>query len=586
MEAKEEIRAKLNIEDVIGEYVQLRRAGRNFKGLSPFSNEKTPSFMVSPDKHIWHDFSSNKGGDVFSFVMEVEGMNFREALELLARKAGVDLSQYEQKSDADLSRKKDRLYKLLDLAVAFYQQTMISNAKALNYIFKQRKLNKNVVQQFKIGYSPNADDGLLRALTKRGYKESDLRDAGLLTTRRGRSSDMFRGRMMVPLSDAQGRVVGFTARLIDDQPNAPKYINTPQTVLYDKSRQVFGLHLAKEAVRKSGYVVIVEGNLDVVSSHQAGVEQVVATAGTAMTEYHLRALSRLTADIRLAFDRDKAGIAATERSIVIASNLGVHLSVVSVPDGFKDPDELIQADVGQWLAVIEQPQDAMEWLLDEYAKRFDLTTADGKRRTTTLAIEIINKLVDPVEQEHYVNLLASRTDTSVAAIKAKFEKTTEPPAPKRLKESKAQPVKGPDPFEYQDRLLALALVYPPLRDSLLRVQAKDFNGRLRQAVFELIKKLESRLLDSHLLEKLQPDEFRVKIKELELIIESDERYSSLDDKLYFSMAQYTKKLHIDQKRREIATLSEILKQNNDPKEKQKANLRIRLLEKEIEDLKR
>ncbi|MGD8373835.1 MAG: DNA primase [Candidatus Woesebacteria bacterium] len=519
MEAKEEIRSRLNIEDVIGEYVQLRRAGRNFKGLSPFSSEKTPSFMVSPDKHIWHDFSSNRGGDIFSFIMEVEGTDFRGAMEILARKANVDLSQYQQKGgDRALTQRKERLYKLLDLATTFYQQSMIKNSSAIEYIFKNRKLSKQVVSQFKIGYSPNADDGLLAFLLKRGYKQEDVRDAGLLATRRGRPGDMFRGRMMVPLADAQGRVVGFTARLIDVQPNAPKYINTPQTLLYDKGRQVFGLSLAKEAIRKNDYVVIVEGNLDVISSHQAGVAQVVATAGTAMTEYHLRSLSRLAGNIRLAFDQDAAGITATERAISIASKLGLQMQIVTVTDGFKDPDELIQHDPQAWLRVIEQPQDAVEWLLDQYVQRYDLATAQGKSQATTRALEVISQLTDPVAQEHYVEMLAKRTGASTAAIKAKLNKTEVAAVERTFKTSKAQRTATKDNNIDQDRFLAVALAYPTVRDVLKYIQFNDLEGSLRQEVYKIIAN-SSDMLDDKVIEGLQPDEFRVKIRELQLIAE-------------------------------------------------------------------
>ncbi|HEU5187129.1 MAG TPA: DNA primase, partial [Candidatus Saccharimonadales bacterium] len=320
MEAKEEIRSRLNIEDVVGEYVQLKRAGRNFKGLSPFSQEKTPSFMVSPEKHIWHDFSTGRGGDVFSFIMELEGLDFKGALELLARKAGIDLAQY-RTGDGSLGRKKEGLFAALDMAAKYYQLSLLNNKTALEYVVKKRGLNKAVVRDFRIGYAPDSDNALLIALTKRGFTEPQLRDAGLVVTRRAGPGDMFHARMMVPLMDPQGRVVGFTARILTDDPNAPKYINTPQTLLYDKGRHVFGLHLAKEAIRKSGFVVVVEGNLDVVSPHQAGFANVVATAGTALTEHHLRALSRFTNDVRLAFDADKAGVAATERAIAIATNL-------------------------------------------------------------------------------------------------------------------------------------------------------------------------------------------------------------------------------------------------------------------------
>lgn len=583
MEAKEEIRARINIEDVIGEYVQLKRAGRNYKGLSPFSNEKTPSFMVSPDKHIWHDFSSNKGGDVFAFVMEVEGIDFRAALELLARKAGVDLSQFDSNVNKGLAQKKERLYQALDLAAKFYQQSMIRTSKAVEYVFKKRGLSKEVVQQFRIGYSP-VNDELLRALLKRGFSEHDLRDAGLVVTRRGRPSDMFRGRMMVPLADRNGRIVGFTARLIDDQPNAPKYINTPQTILYDKGRQVFGLHLAKEAIRRVGYVVIVEGNLDVVSSHQAGIPQVVAAAGTALTEDHLRSLSRLTNDIRLSFDRDKAGIAATERAIGIASKLGLHLSIITTPDGYKDPDEVIQADPKLWLEAIEKPQDAVEWLLDDYATRYDLATAEGKRVATTKALELVGQLQDPVEQEHYMKLVAARTDTSLNALDAKLNKLHEPDAPKRLKESKAQPSSNSSKYLYQDRLLALGLSYPEVRDTLIKLDPQGLEGDLRRKVLEFIRWLDGRHLADDILEKLQSDELRVKIRELQFL--SEQQYADYDDSLYYEASKLSKQVLIETKTKQKDELARAMSEQTDPTQRQEANEHYKQLIHEIQELKR
>ncbi|HRN90668.1 MAG TPA: DNA primase, partial [Candidatus Saccharibacteria bacterium] len=348
-DAKEEVRSRLNIEDVIGEYVQLKRAGRNFKGLSPFTAEKTASFYVSPEKHIWHDFSSNKGGDIFTFIMEVEGMDFRESLEHLARKAGVDMSMYDTKGSQEIAKRKKRLLQAHDLAAKYYQQSLIQNKHAVEYVFKIRGLSKDIVQTFRIGYAPSSGDALVKFLTKKDFTTKELSQAGLVNRFGG---DLFRGRMMVPLMDGTGQVIGFTARIIDDEPNAPKYLNTPQTLLYDKGRHVFGLSQAKEAIRSNDYAVIVEGNLDVVSSHQAGFTQVVATAGTAMTEHHLRALVRLSGHARLAFDGDKAGLAATERAVPIAQGVGIELGIVSMPDGAKDPDELIKQDPKLWQKAI------------------------------------------------------------------------------------------------------------------------------------------------------------------------------------------------------------------------------------------
>ena len=302
---------RIAIEDVVGEYVQLKRSGRNFKGLSPFSNEKSPSLMVSPEKQIWHDFSSGKGGNVFGFVMEMEGLDFKAALELLARKAGVDLSQYKLNTGSN-SKLKERLLGALEAAAHFYQVQLTKNNLALKYVRESREFSKETIIKFRLGYSPSAGKELLTHLLNKGFTADELKRVGLVTQRSGGLSDMFRGRLMVPLCDGVGAVVGFTARQLDADPNSPKYINTPATLLYDKGRQAYGLHLAKDAIRREGFVIIVEGNLDVIASNQAGITNVVATAGTAMTVSHLKTLRRFTSDIRLCFDQDGAGQKAAE----------------------------------------------------------------------------------------------------------------------------------------------------------------------------------------------------------------------------------------------------------------------------------
>lgn len=476
-DAKEEVRGKLNIEDVIGEYVQLKRAGRNFKGLSPFSGEKTPSFYVSPDKNIWHDFSSNKGGDVFTFVMEAEGMDFRQALEHLARKAGVDLSVYENKGSQVLAARKKRLQQANELAASYYQQSMMHSDIALEYIFKIRSLSKKVVQDFRIGYAPDTGNALTNALTKRGFTKKELADAGL-TNRYG--GDMFRGRMMVPLMDPSGQVIGFTGRIIGDVPNAPKYLNTPQTLLYDKGRHIFGLSQAKEAIRGTGYVVAVEGNLDVVSSHQAGVRQTVATAGTAMTEHHLRAFKRLTADVRLAYDGDKAGIAATERAIGLASPLGIDLTIISLPEGAKDPDELIKQDKSAWQRAIDEAKPAVEWILEQYRTRLDVKTATGKRAFTTATLAIIKTLHDPVERDHYERKVADIAGSSLESIREKAAQ--DPMEEKELKPVKQVRELNPDRHAYQDSALAVAAIDGPSQELFQQINIEILEGEARQAL--------------------------------------------------------------------------------------------------------
>lgn len=412
-DAKEEIKARLPIEDVVGQYIELKRAGRTLKGRSPWGVDKTPSFMVSPDKGIWHDFSANKGGDIFSFVMEVEGISFREALEKLAQQAGVELKQYSG-NDKKIAEKKRRMRAAIELACKYYQFCLSKNKSVCEYVFYRRNLNRATAVEFRIGYAPKGKNYLVQFLTKKGFKLSELKEAGLLNQYNG---DLFRGRMMVPFFDNSGDVIGFTGRIIGD--GEPKYLNTPETLLFNKGRFIFGLTQAKESIRKSGYVVIVEGNMDVISSHQAGVKEAVATSGTAMTENHLKILHRLTDDIRLAYDGDAAGIKAAERSISLANNLGISLKVISGYHGAKDPDELIQKDPKLWQKCVEECEPAVDWLLKKYELSLDLTTGPGKKEYSDIAMKMINQIPDAVERKHYEKLVAKKLDVSVEDLLSK-----------------------------------------------------------------------------------------------------------------------------------------------------------------------
>lgn len=508
MDAVEEIKSRLAIEDVVGEYVQLKRAGRNWKGLSPFANERTPSFVVSPEKQIWHDFSSGKGGDMFSFVMEMEGLDFRQTLELLARKAGVDLEQFHGSRGGTNAKRKERLYEILELAAKFYQVQFSRSQVALEYVFNKRRFTKETALMWQLGYAPNTGSALVAFLKGKKFTDAEIKDAGLSARAyRGGLQDMFRGRLMIPLADGQGRVIGFTARLLADDPNAPKYINTPQTPLYDKSRHVYGLHLAKEAIRKSKYAVIAEGNLDVIMSHQAGVRQVVATAGTALTEQHLKALSRLTPDIRLSFDADKAGVNATERAIPIASKVGVSLSIIDIPSG-KDPDELIKQDPGAWQRIIEQPKYALDWLIERYSQSLDLDSAVGKRQFSDILLPIVRSLSDSVEQDHYLNTIAELAGVSKSALVTKMNQKADGNV-KQLKQRKTPPPQlDQATIEYtkaQDHYLCLVLMHPPLREGMGLMNVNMFAHKPAQGLYTFL---------------LQHPEFSGKPNELKDIVQS------------------------------------------------------------------
>jgi len=524
MDAVSEVKSRLNIEDVISEYVQLKRTGRNFKGLSPWTSEKTPSFIVSPEKQIWHDFSSGKGGDMFTFVQEMEGLDFRGTLELLARKAGVDLEQFSTGKPGTSSKLKERAFDALELAAKFYQKQLIANRKAIDYLSKERGFSKETILAWRLGYAPNTGFALTNFLTKQGFTTDEMNRAGLVFQRARHASDMFRGRIMIPLADASGRIVGFTARLLEDEPDAPKYINTPQTVLYDKSRQVFGLHLAKESIRKDGFVVVAEGNLDVIMSHQAGVANVVASAGTAMTEQHLKILKRFTGDIRLSFDADRAGINATERMIPLAQKTEVSLKIITIKDA-KDPDELIKKGVKLWIKAIGEAQYAPDWLIDRYKSEVDLTTASGKKAFTDALLTTIRRLRDPIEQEHYMKEIAQLTDTSLEAVRAKF--ANDPPAAQVLRRPKSfgTPIDKAQ-VEYQrlqDHLLAMLLMQPKLRQMIKQCKDEFFSDGPQQRIFKFLKDNPDYKGDPKISEQLQPDADYVKI----LVLQFEEIYQDL-----------------------------------------------------------
>lgn len=551
-DAKEEVRSRLNIEDVVGEYVQLKRAGRNFKGLSPFSSEKTPSFYVSPDKHIWHDFSSNKGGDIFSFIMEVEGLDFRESLELLARKAGVDLSLYNDKNAQETARRKRRLIEANELAANYYQHSLINNQHAIEYVFKKRSLSKQIVQDFRIGYAPTSGDALVRFLAKKGFSKDELSQSGLVNRYGG---DLFRGRMMVPLTDASGQIIGFTGRIISDDKDAPKYLNTPQTLLYDKSRHVFGLFQAKDAIRNNNYSVVVEGNMDVISSHQVGITQTVATAGTAMTESHLRALVRLSGRIRLAFDGDKAGIAATERAIPIAQNVGAELTIISMPDGSKDPDELIKKDPKLWQTAIDNAEPVVDWILKQYSKREDLATAAGRRRFTTAAMDVVKMLHDSVEQEYYMSKITELSDSSVEALKQKLT-TSEPETQFKMKQIVAHKEEVREANNYQDSVLAVALTNGDTHELFRQYKIEIFDNEERQAVAEYLSKHGGKtIVDTP--PELQKYDIYVKI----LLLKAEARYSEWSDQdRYYETARLLSQVVNENRKKQRDILTEQLRE--------------------------
>ena len=514
-DAKEEIRDRLNIEEVVSDYVELKRSGRNFKALSPFSNEKTPSFMVSPDKKIWHDFSSGKGGDVFSFIMEVEGLDFKDTLQLLARRAGVELKYYDSENSQKVARLKETELEMYRLATLFYSHTIMKNPHALDYATISRSLNRETFTNFKIGYSPEIKDSLVQFLLKKGYDLAEIKHAGLTNQYGG---DLFRSRLMIPLSNQAGETIGFTGRGLETN-SVPKYLNTPSTLLYDKSRHVFALFQAKEAIRKANQVVIVEGNMDAISSHQAGVKNVVAAAGTALTIDHLKIVSRFTSDIRLAFDSDQAGINATERVIGLAQTAQVDIKIISMPSDAKDPDELIQQDVKLWQKAIDESVSAVDWLMQIYSTKYDLSTTLGKRDFSIKILAVISKLVNPVEKEDYLNKVSNRLGISVETLTSQLD--SEQKVRKHLKTVQTVSQSVNDQYLYQDNLLAMGLISLVVREMLVNEDIAQLDGLERQKIGQFL--IDHRVdLKSDDLKDLQDVAIRAKV----LMLRAEERYSA------------------------------------------------------------
>lgn len=489
MNEVEEVKAKLDLVDIIGGYVPLKQAGRNFKGLSPFKTEKTPSFIVSPEKGIWHDFSSGKGGDVISFVMEMEGLSFPEALEMLAKRAGVKLRPRGAMGSNE-QRKKTTLYDINDLAMRYYHLMLSKSQLAKDYFSKARGLSIETIKEFKLGFAPDSWGGLSSFLIKKGFGEADLVDAGVAakSSRNDGVYDLFRGRMMFPVFDTQKRVVGFSARILTEQ-KAAKYINTPQTAIYNKSYAIYGLIQAKEQIRSDDRVVIVEGNMDVLALHNAGYKNVVACSGTALTEQQIRQLGRLTKNITLCFDSDEAGLSATLRAIELAGESGVRVDVINL-EGAKDPDELIKKDRKAWGLAVQRAVYAPDFIIDLGKKRYDLSTAPGKKQFSAFVSKLLSSLHDEIELQHYTKKIAQLVGVNEDSIKKLLLNTESPKPikhdPEMMVESKKPQRKLTRQEKLEQELLELALAFPRTRVALRDLGLKQ-TSELHRNIFRILK---------------------------------------------------------------------------------------------------
>lgn len=425
MDDLELIKQKINIVDLIQEYLPLKKTGINYKANCPFHQEKTPSFVVSPERGIWRCFGCNRGGSIFDFIMEKEGLDFPEALEVLARRAGVTLSK---KSSAKKDGR-ERLYQVNQLALEFFHHILTKHPlgkKALTYL-KGRGLTDQTISEFKLGYAPNSWETLTKLLLKRGFNQKEVIEAGLIVPSQKGGYDRFRGRTIFPLIDSKDQVIGFAGRVLDQ--GEPKYINTPQTPIFDKGKFLFGLNLTKGEIRQQKEAILVEGEMDMLLSFQSGVKNIIASKGTALTLGQIDLIKKYTDNILLCFDHDLAGDSAARRGIELADQAGLNIKVINLSGG-KDPAEIVQKNPKAWQELVEKAVSIYDYYFDSSLKRHDLKTAQGKKEIVQELLPIISKISDLVTQEHHLENLSTLVSVPEELLRKKLKGQTMVQTPK------------------------------------------------------------------------------------------------------------------------------------------------------------
>ena len=421
MDQIEEIKNKTDIVQLISEAVTLKKAGRNFKGLCPFHEEKSPSFMVSPERQMFKCFGCQIGGDVFKFVMERERLDFGEALRLLAGRAGVELKDYRLGPEQQI---KEKLLEINHLAAEYYHYLLTEHKigqAALAYLLK-RGVAKASIKTFKLGFAASEWGGLHRYLTKKkGYRDDDLERAGLVVGGQRGFYDRFRGRVMFPLFDHRNRVVGFSGRVLDPEAKEAKYVNSPETLIYHKSEILYGLETTKEAIKKANKAVVVEGEFDLISSYQVGVANVVAIKGSALTGEQTDLLKRFCDHLALSLDMDKAGDAAAHRGIELAEAKGLNVRVIRLSFG-KDPDECARHSARDWKDAVKAAVPIYDFYIDSAKQRFGIDTPEGKRQISDELAPLLSRISNQVIKAHYIKKLAQVLGVSEDAVLAEADK--------------------------------------------------------------------------------------------------------------------------------------------------------------------
>lgn len=501
----DELVARNPIEDVVGQYVNLKRSGSNMFGLCPFHGEKTASFSVSPDKGIYYCFGCHKGGGAINFMMEIEGLSYPDAVRALAKRAGMEVPEDEQYQSR--YRQQERLWALSKEAARFFNRQLYlpSGAEGLAYAQK-RGMPKSTLTKFGIGFAPNEWTAMTDAMRAKGYTDEELRDSGLVSEKNGRIYDRFRNRLMFPIIDVRGNVIGFGGRVMDD--STPKYLNSPETLIFNKRKNLFALNLAKKS--KLGYLILVEGYMDAVALHQYGFDCAVASLGTSLTEEHAVLLSRYTEQVVLIYDGDEAGQRATRRAIPMLEKAGLQVKVLQMKDA-KDPDEYLKKfGADKFKLLLEESSNRVEYQLNAIRKKYDIREDEQRVQFINEAAEFISSLPNAVQREVYGHRVAEAAKISYDAMKIEVDK-----AYKRrvYKEKKRQekidlaPAQALQPksrtIRYdnmksaiaEETVLAMALREPALLDEAKDLQAEEFSSGLLGSVYLQLRQRHDQGLD-------------------------------------------------------------------------------------------
>jgi len=465
----EEIKERLDIVEVISQYVKLTKAGANFKAPCPFHSEKSGSFFVSPAKQIWHCFGCQKGGDAFSFIKEIEGVEFGDALRILAARAGVELVP-QSKEFAQLKSERSRLYEVCELAARFFEKQLSSSKiglEAFEYLQKRGLPKENIIT-WRIGYAPDSWRGLSNFLVSSGYNISEIEKAGLSVRGDSGSFDRFRGRIMFPIFDFYSEVVGFGGRIFKkDKNDEAKYVNTPSTILYDKSRILYGLDKAKLSIKKNNSCVVVEGYTDVIMSALSGIDNVVSSSGTALTLGQLKLIKRLTDNLVLGYDMDLAGDTANKRGIDLALSQGFNVSVARPPFEGKDPADVVLQDPAQWVGAVKNAKSIMDYYFENSFAANDAAGAGGKKAIANILLPQIKRIPNAIEQAHWLQKLAQGLGVREEDLREELKKVKlEQSSVLTGNEAVITPVKLNRNQLLEERLLVLVLKYRHLVGSL------------------------------------------------------------------------------------------------------------------------